>query len=62
MKIPKNEPFWIILYKLMTPLEYMLFTMNMVFFGAYYVEAQIIAKFCLTFSQHFTLDIFADEI
>ena len=28
----------------MTPLEYMLFTMNMVFFGAYYVEDQIIAK------------------
>ncbi len=44
MKIPKNETFWVILYKMMTPLEYMLFTMNMVFFGAYYVEDQIIAK------------------
>ena len=89
MKLPKNETFWVVLNKLMTPLEYMLFTMNMVFFGAYHVEAQIIAelgeserdnalqlmavidqillffftiKFCLTFSQHFTLDIFADEI
>jgi len=73
----------------MTPLEYMLFTMNMVFFSTYFVEAQIIAelgdserettlklmavidqlllffftlKFCLTFSQYFTFDIFADEI
>jgi len=28
----------------MTPLEYMMFTMNMVFFLAYYVEAQVIAE------------------
>jgi hypothetical protein len=89
IKIQKNETFWVVLCKLMTPLEYMLFTMNMVFFSTYFVEAQIIAelgeferenalqlmavidqlllffftlKFCLTFSQHFTFDIFADEI
>jgi hypothetical protein len=73
----------------MTPLEYMLFTMNMIFFADYFLEAKIIAelgdserettlklmavidqlllffftlKFCLTFSQYFTFDIFADEI
>lgn len=44
MKVPKNETFWIVLSKLMTPLEYLLFTMNTIFFGAYYVEAQIVAE------------------
>jgi len=44
MKIPKTETFWGNLCKLMTPLEYMLFLMNMVFFVTYYVEAQVIAE------------------
>lgn len=73
----------------MTPFEFVLFAMNMVFFADYFLEANIIAelgdserdtvlqmmsvidqllvffftlKLCLTFSQHFTFDIFADEI